>query len=444
MFLFLVEAFRISRWKFMKILLESFGCSTNRADGSTLAGCLASAGHEMVDSERDADLVIFNTCAVKGPTENRAIDACKRVRGDKKLIVAGCLPLVNFERLQKHVRFDAVVGPAAGEYIVELVERVGKGERIVALQHSLDFKPPLSLPRIEANPVVSVVPVCYGCLGSCSYCCVVFARGRLRSYPVQEIVERVRADLNAGFREFWLTAQDMGCYGRDIQTDLAQLLDEICNVQGDFKVRIGMMTPNRIIDILDRLVEVYANDKIFKFMHLPVQSGNDTVLKQMHRLYSVHDFWATVKKVKKSLPTLTLSTDIICGFPGEDSNAFEDTLNLIDEIKPDIVNVSKFFARPKTAAAEMKDVIPATEIKRRSSMATALAKKISFERNEQWLGWKGEILVDEIGKIPGSMVGRNSAYKPIAVDGTKELLSKTITVKVVKAFPTYLAGDVLQ
>jgi MiaB-like tRNA modifying enzyme len=444
MFLFLVEAFRISRWKLVKILVKSFGCSTNRADGSTLAGCLATAGHEIVDSARDADLVIFNTCAVKGPTESRAIDACKRVRGDKKLIVAGCLPLVNFERLRKHVWFDAVVGPAAGEYIVELVERVGKGERIVALQHSLDFKPPLSLPRIEANRVVSVVPVCYGCLGSCSYCCVVFARGRLRSYPVQEIVERVRADVNVGFREFWLTAQDMGCYGKDIQTDLAQLLDEICKVQEDFRVRVGMMTPNRIIDILDKLVEIYANDKIFKFMHLPVQSGNENVLKQMHRLYSVNDFKAIVKKAKKSLPTLTLSTDVICGFPGEDGNAFEDTLNLIAEFKPDIVNVSKFFARPKTAAAKMKNVVPATEIKRRSGMATTLAKKISFERNKQWLGWKGKIVVDEIGKIPGSVVGRNFAYKPIAVDGTKDLLGKTLAVKVVKAFPTYLAGEVLQ
>jgi threonylcarbamoyladenosine tRNA methylthiotransferase CDKAL1 len=397
----------------------------------------------IVDSANDADLVIFNTCAVKGPTENRAIDACKRLHGDKKLIVTGCLPLVNFERLQKNVRFDAAVGPAAGEYIVELVSRVGKGEKVVDLKRALNSKPALSLPRIEASPVVSVIPVCYGCLGSCSYCCVVFARGQLRSYPVKEIVERVQEDLKAGFREFWLTAQDTACYGRDIQTNLARLLEEICNVHGDFKVRVGMMTPNRTIDILEKLVEIYEDEKIFKFMHLPIQSGNDTVLKQMNRFYLVNDFTTIVKKVRKSLPTLTLSTDVICGFPGEDKKAFEDTLNLIAEVKPDITNVSKFFSRPKTPAADMKNVVPPAEIKERSSMAAALAKRISYDRNKQWLGWKGEILVDEIGKISGSMVGRNSAYKPIAVNGTSELLGKTVNVRVAKAFPTYLVGVVL-
>lgn len=409
-----------------------------------MAGCLSEAGYELVGSLEHADLVIYNTCAVKGPTENRMIDACRRVQREKKLIVAGCLPLINLERLQKTVHFDAAIGPAAAEQIVEIVKSVSNGDTVLALEGALDRRPPLDLPRAQVKPVVSVIPVCYGCLGSCSYCCVTFARGRLRSYSVEEIVERVREDVKAGLREFWLTAQDTGCYGRDIESNLAELLEAVCSVKGDFKVRVGMMTPNWIIDTLEELIRAFEDDKIFKFLHLPVQSGNDEVLKQMRRFYSSDDFRTIVQRFRDAFPTLSLSTDVICGFPGEDEQAFRDTLNLIEEVKPDIVNVSKFFARPKTFAVEMKDVVPLSEIKARSAATATLAKKIAFERNKLWIGWKGLILVDEVGKIPGSLVGRNFAYKPIAVRGPADLLGKTIDVRVAKTFPTYLAGEIAE
>jgi len=428
----------------MQILVKSYGCSTNHADGFALAGCLFQAGYKLVDSEEDADVVIYNTCAVKGPTENRVVDACKRLGRNKKLIVAGCLPLVNFERLQQAVQFDAVVGPGAGEQIVEIVRRVSNGDRVLALQGALESKPRLSLPRIQASQVVSVIPICYGCLGSCSYCCVVFARGRLRSYSVQEVVDRVREDVKRGFREFWLTAQDTGCYGRDNGTNLARLLEAVCGVEGDFKIRVGMMTPNMVKDILHELVEVFKSEKVFKFLHLPVQSGNDDVLRQMRRFYSVEDFRNIVGEVRKNFPMLSLATDIICGLPGEDEQAFQDTLGLIEEVKPDVVNVSKFYARPKTSAAKMKHVVSLAEAKRRSTIATTLARKIVFDKNKQWLGWKGKTLVDEIGKVSGSLIGRNPAYRPIVIKGTSDFLGKTINVKVVKVFPTYLAGEILE
>ena len=427
----------------MHVFVKSFGCSANLADGEVLAGCLAEAGFELAYSVSAADMVIYNTCAVKGPTENRMVEILKRAPQGKKVIVAGCLPLISFERLCREVRFDGAVGPATGEGIVNVVKRVLEGEKVIELDGALNAKPVLSLPRLRSNPVISVVPVNYGCLGACAYCCVVFARGHLRSYTVEEVLERVRKDLAAGAKEFWVTSQDTACYGRDIGTNLAALLKALGDVEGDFKVRVGMMTPNMVTDILDNLIEAFKNEKVFKFVHLPVQSGDDKVLKRMRRFYTAGDFIEIVSAFRAAFPEITLATDVICGFPDETREAFEKTLGLIGEVKPDIANVSKFFARPRTAAAEMRGAfVELAEIKRRSTAAAQLAKRISFERNQHWIGWAGEVLIDEKGKIPNSWIGRNFAYKPIVVKGSANLLGKTLNVKITKTFSTYLAGTI--
>lgn len=429
----------------MHVFLKSFGCSANLADSEVLTGCLAEAGFKLAHSATAADIVIYNTCAVKGPTENRMIEIIKRAPHRKKVIVAGCLPLINFERLCQETRFDAAVGPAAADRIVNIVKRVLRGEKVIELEGAANAKPALNLPRLRSNPVISVVPVNYGCLGACVYCCVVFARGHLRSYTIKEVTEQVRKDLAAGAKEFWITSQDTACYGRDIGVNLAVLLNALGDVKGDFKIRVGMTTPNMVTDILDNLIEAFKDEKIYKFVHLPVQSGDDEILKRMQRFYTVRDFKKIVNAFRSAFPEITLATDVICGFPGETPEAFENTLKLIGEIKPDIVNVSKFFARPKTVAAEMRDeFVELVEIRRRSKAAVISAKKIAFERNQRWVDWIGEILIDEKGKIPGTWVGRNFAYKPITVKSSANLLGKNLNVRVVRAFSTYLAGAVVE
>ena len=428
----------------MQVFVRSFGCSANTADGEVLAGCLAQAGFQLAASESEADVLIYNTCAVKGPTENRIIDAMKRAPKGKKLIVAGCLPMISFERLMREVRFDGAVGPSVGKGIVNVVARVLDGEKVVELG-GLDSKPKLDLPRVKSNPVVSIVPVNYGCLGSCAYCCVVFARGHLRSYSIKEVAERVQSDFAAGAKEFWVTSQDTACYGKDLGSNLAELLEALDGLAGDFKVRVGMMTPNMVTDMQNRLVEAFRSEKVFKFLHLPVQSGDDETLKRMRRFYTATEFKHIVDAFRVEFPDLTLATDIIVGFPGETAEAFENTLKLLEEVKPDVTNVSKFFARPKTKAAEIKeDLVELGEIKRRSTVAAQLAKQVSFERNQRWVGWVGEVLVDEKGKVEGSWVGRNFAYKPVAIKSTDNLLGKTLRVKVAEAFATYLKGAIAE
>ncbi len=427
----------------MRVFVKSYGCSANLADGEVLAGCLANAGYELVASTSEADVVVYNTCAVKGPTENRIIETLRRVPSKKKVIVAGCLPLINFERLHREVRFNGVVGPAAGKRIVDVVERVLEGGKIVELDNALSTMPKLTLPRVKSNAVTSILPVNYGCLGACAYCCVIFARGHLRSYAIEELTEKVRKDLATGAKEFWVTSQDTACYGRDIGTNLAALLNALGNVEGYFRVRVGMMTPNMVTDILDALIGAFRNNKVFKFLHLPVQSGDDQVLRRMQRFYRVQDFKEIVAAFRAAFPEITIATDVICGFPSETKESFENTLGLIREMKPDIVNVSKFFARPRTAAAAMQDeFVDLAEIKRRSTQIAKLVKRISLQRNQRWKDWTGEVLIDEKGKVLDSWIGRNFSYKPVAVKSSENLLGKSLQVKVMKAFSTHLAGTI--
>jgi MiaB-like tRNA modifying enzyme len=371
------------------------------------------------------------------------IEILRRVPKDKKLVVAGCLPLINWERLSKEVRFDGVVGPAWGGRIVEIVDRVSRGEKMVALDDAECALPSLSLPRERLSPVISIIPISYGCLGSCAYCCVTFARGHLRSYGIEEIVQRAKSDVGSGMLELWITSQDTACYGRDRGTNLAGLLRALCKLQGDFKIRVGMMTPDHVRDILGELVETYQDGHVFKFVHLPVQSGDDEVLRRMRRFYSVEDFMRIVEAFRARFPEITLSTDVICGFPGESVEASERTLRLIEAVKPDVVNVSKFAARPRTVAAEMtEDFVPAGEIRRRSRLMASLARRVALERNKRWVGWRGVVVVDEVGKVAGSLVGRNYAYKPIAIRSREKLLDRTVQAKVVRAFSTHLEGEI--
>jgi len=422
-----------------RVYLKSFGCSANLANSEVIAGCLSDAGFVLVKDPQDAEFLVYNTCAVKSQTENRIIDILRKAPKDKQLIVTGCLPVINFERLENEVDFDGVTGPAPGAKIVDVLCCVSAGEKIVSLGDVL--KSDLCLPRVPVNPVVSIIPINYGCLGDCSYCCVHFARGRLRSNPVEEVVERVKRDLVYGVKEFWLTSQDTACYGKDIGTSLADLLGRVCEFEGNFFVRLGMMNPEHVLAMLDDLIEAYKNEKVFKFLHLPVQSGDNTVLKLMNRHYTVDDFKRIVLAFREEIPQLTLSTDVICGFPGESREAFELTKKLVAEVQPDVVNVSKFFSRPRTPAQKLSPIAP-KELNRRSRELAELSRRISFEKNRAWIGWEGPVLFDELGKCE-SWMGRNFAYKPVVINAGESLLGRFVQVRVVNALSTYLEVEIV-
>lgn len=428
-----------------RVFIKSYGCSTNLSDSEVLAGCVIKAGDTLVETLESADIVIVNTCAVKGPTENRILSFLKTIPPNKKMIITGCLPMINLKRIIKEVRFNAVTGPASGNNIVKILAQLSESKQIINLKNAELAKPSLNLPRVRVNPVIGIVPINYGCLGSCAYCCVVSARGALRSYAISEIIHHIENNLMKGVKEIWITSQDTACYGKDLSINLPLLLNRICKIKGNFKIRVGMMRPDQIAKDVESLIEAFKHNKIFKFLHLPIQSGNEQVLTTMNRFMAIKEYKDLIFSIRKAFPKITLATDIICGFPGESTEAFTQTLTLLKEVQPDIINISKFFPRPGTPASKMqKHFVSAQEINNRTRLAAELAQKIAREKNKLWINWTGQILIDEIGKKINSWIGRNFAYKPIVLKNIhSKILGLTLQIKVVQAFNTYLEGTII-
>jgi len=222
-----------------------------------------------------------------------------------------------------------------------------------------------------------------------------------------------------------------------INTNLVALLKEIVAIDKKFMIRIGMMNPNHALEMLNDLIEIYKNEKIFKFIHIPVQSGNNDILKMMKRKYTVEDFTKIVDTFRNSFDKITISTDIIAGFPTETKEQFQESVRLIDRIKPDVVNISRYSARPGTDAAKMEQ-LKGEETKERSRSLTQSFDWAAFRVNKTWEKWSGTILIDEVGKNDTS-VGRNFAYKPIVVKGIYKL-GDEIKVKILDVTKHYLIG----
>ncbi len=424
-----------------KIYLETHGCSANFADSEIMAGLLKEADFELVGKPENADLIILNTCNVKTPTSNKMINRIKFLaKFGKPLIIAGCMPKTERERIEKISPNASLIGPDSILKIVEAVEQTLKGKKVVLLDEILFDK--LGYPRIRKNPVIGIVPIASGCLSYCTYCITRFSRGRLRSYPEEKIIEEIKRFLKEGAKEIWITSQDNSVYGFDKRTNLANLLNKICKIDEKFFVRVGMMNPSYIKFFLNELIEAFKCEKIFKFIHIPVQSGSNRILTRMKRGYTREEFLEIVEKFKKEIRRITISTDVIVGFPGETDEDFEETIELIKEVRPDIVNISKFGARPGTEAAKLKQLSPKI-VKKRTRELYELVRKIQLENNKKWINWEGEVLIDEIGTKEGTFVGRNFAYKPIVVKGN-ELLGKFVKVKVEKALSNYLLGILIK
>ena len=423
-----------------RIFIEVYGCAANMADWEMAAGLLGEAGHSIVPDPEGADAYVVLTCTVKTPTENKVV---KRIRGlsemEGSLVVAGCMPKAQRDLVAEVAPGASMVGPDDLLSIVDVVESALAGVRVEAVDGGpLDKS---CLPRVRRNPVIHIAPIASGCLGDCSYCIVKRARGRLHSFPSEMIVEDARCALEGGCRETWVTAEDTASY-RDGDVRLPGLLDLITGLEGRFYVRVGMMTPNQAEPILDDLIEAYRSDKVFKFLHVPVQSGNDEVLRRMNRRYTVADFRGLVARFREAIPDLSLSTDIICGFPGETEGQFADSVRLVEELGPDTLNISRFWPRPGTEAADLDGQLHGRETKKRSRELSSLWRSMLAERNRSWVGWEGEALIDEEGRDE-TMVGRNLAYKPIVVR-TPMQLGDIVTVKITEAKSSYLLGEPLQ
>lgn len=422
----------------MKAYIESYGCSASQAEGFAIKKILSDS-FSVTDNATDATIMIINTCAVKEQTETKMFRRISELNEIRKknggiLIVSGCLPKIQADKILEIDSEIKMVGPRE-------INKIGE---LLGLDEKLDEFIGPEQEQISGNDIIDIVPISIGCLGNCSYCATKIARGSLSSFSVKDIVNRVKKSVLAeGKKEIWLTSQDTAVYGKDIKLNLAKLLTEITKIKGAFKIRVGMMNPFAIVDYLDEFLDVFTHEKIFKFLHIPVQSGNDEVLKNMNRMYTAREFALLIEKIREKVPDVTIATDFIVGFPEESIEQFEDSIKLMEEINPDVINISRFGVRKGTAAEKMKDMV-SREKTNRSRKMTAIAKEIKKKRNLELIEREFEIFIDETGQA-GSMIGRNDYYKPVVVKGIgKEMLGKKMYVKIVDANINYCVGETIE
>ncbi|MEM2062859.1 MAG: tRNA (N(6)-L-threonylcarbamoyladenosine(37)-C(2))-methylthiotransferase [Candidatus Nitrosocaldus sp.] len=391
----------------IKVWLEVYGCSSSISDGEIIAGAIASNGYELAGSFEEADASIIVTCVVKDATANRMVERIKHL-SSKPLVVAGCMAKAEPERVKRLNPKASILAPNAIERVGDALTSALSGRGIALLDDSIKSK--VGLPRIRVNPVISIVQIGSGCLSECTFCETRLAKGKLTSYRAGDIVRQVREDIEQGCKEVWLTSTDNGAYGRDIGTNLAELIKAVCSIDAEFMIRVGMMNPQYLPSMLDDLIEVYRDDKVFKFLHIPVQSGSDRVLRLMRRGHRASTFIDIARRFKRELKHCTIATDMIVGFPGESEEDFKASIDLLLEVEPDVVNVSKYSARPNTEASSMEQ-LSRKVVNERSRVMHSIVSKVCYSRNILWKGWEGIVLIDEL--VDGGLQGRNFAYKPI-------------------------------
>lgn len=404
----------------MKAYVEAYGCTLNIGESREVEDLLLSSGWELVDSPGDADMAVLATCVVVAKTERAMLKRVHALSSARRLVITGCMATACREAAERAAPGAEFVPPGDVELFRRLVDRVGPGA----------VRP--------ASSGFAIVPLATGCMGECAYCITRLARGGLRSRPAEAVLRAVASAVRTGPREVRLTAQDTACYGHDIGADLPSLVSGICALPGDFRLRVGMMNPKSAVPIAGRLAGMYLEPKVFKFLHLPVQSGSDRVLTTMRRGYCVRDFLQVIDTVRSEVPDVSLSTDIIVGYPGETEEDHEASLDLIRRTMPDIVNVTKFSPRPGTEAARARDRVDGNTVKDRSREITEVRFDAALRVNKSWTGRELRVLATEPGKS-GTTLLRTDEYRQVVVRGSLEL-GRYYDIIVEDATPTYLLG----
>ncbi len=403
-----------------RFYIETYGCTQNQSESMILEQVFSRffLKGESVD---DADVVILNTCGVKTNTEDKIVARVKKLYPKKNVILTGCLLKINKPRLQQ-----------IGSELV-LFSNLNYNKRFHDLFKGI-------LPGQDGNLPYSIsFPISQGCTGDCTFCAVKFARGKVKSYPIDKIVKNIKKSIRVGFKEIYLTSQDTAAFGKDTKKfDLVDLMEQVARIPGKFKVRIGMMNPDNLLPIIDRFMDVLNEYEVFyKFVHIPVQSGSNRILERMKRDYVIEEFISIINKIRSKIPKIVISTDIIVGFPGETLEDFNQTLDLVEKIRFDIINISKYGDRKNTEASRMKNKISTSEKKRRSSILSKLHNKIFIEKNKQWINWSGDVLITHKNK-KGYYHARNPYYKMILLEDGK--VGAFASAKIIRIDKKHLIG----
>ncbi|XP_078614913.1 threonylcarbamoyladenosine tRNA methylthiotransferase-like isoform X1 [Branchiostoma floridae x Branchiostoma japonicum] len=427
------------------IYVKTWGCSHNNSDGEYMAGQLAAYGYRITDAPSAADLWLLNSCTVKNPAEDHFRNTITRAqREDKKVVVAGCVP--QGQPRAKYLKGLSVIGVQQIDRVVEVVEETLKGHSVRLFGQKKDHGKKLGgakldLPKIRKNPLIEIIAINTGCLNQCTYCKTKHARGELGSYPPEEIVSRARQSFEEGVVEIWLTSEDTGAYGKDIGVTLPELLWRLVEVIPEgCMLRVGMTNPPYILEHLEEMAKILSHPRVYAFLHVPVQAASDSVLMDMRREYCLADFKQVVDFLKERVPAVTIATDVICGFPTETAEDFEETLQLVEEYKFPSLFINQFFPRPGTPAAKMQRV-PPQEVKRRTKAISELFQ--SYRPYDHKVGEIQNVLVTEESHDKKFYVAHNKYYDQVLVPKDEKLLGKMVTVEITSTGKHYLMGRLL-
>tara|TARA_Y100000310_G_scaffold337331_1_gene424146 strand:- start:407 stop:1624 length:1218 start_codon:yes stop_codon:yes gene_type:complete len=401
------------------IYIETYGCTANRNNSEILKGKLIQQGHKITNNLEIAETIIINTCIVKGKTENkifRRIQDLAKTYPNKQMLVSGCMTETNKKEIRK-------LNPKA---------------------NFLELNKKLLIPKIPDNKLIGITQISEGCFGNCTYCKTRLAKGKLKSFDMNDIVKSVENDLKAGAKEIWITSQDNANYGMDQDNKkqkLPELLNKILDLKHRFKLRLGMMDPNNVLPILDNLIEIYKNKKIYKFIHIPIQSASNKVLKDMNRIYNIEDVEQIIEKFRKQIPDIVISTDIIVGYPTESEKDHDKNIEFIRKFKPDVFNLSKMSIHKKTLAEKLKP-LDIKIISKRTTELMKIHRETALENKQKYLGKNINIFINK--KLEKNLFeGRDKNYNIIIIKSDNNILGKNVNVKIDKIGVHHMIGEVI-
>ena len=426
----------------MKIFIDTLGCQMNKYDTEKILGMLSHFDYIETNNENDADLFIVNTCAIRQLSADKAysrlgnwgrIKKERKLQGkNTKIVIAGCVAQLEGENLLKKFPYlDLVIGPQNIYELPDLLKQINKNRICATKEKNTTEEQNYEIKR-EKN-VNAWLSIMEGCNNFCSYCVVPYTRGRERSRSVEAIIKEAKDILSKGYKEITLLGQNVDSYGKNIEgkPNFAKLLRELDALEGKFRIRFTSSYPT---DITDEVIETVKNSKkICECFHIPMQSGNDRVLKAMNRRYNVEQYKNIVQKIRKNIKNVTITSDFIAGFPGETEEEFLDTINIIDELELDYSNTAAYSPRPITKAGKMTDLsIDEETKKKRLQILNEKVKEAHLKSNEKYIGKTLEILID--GIKDGVFQGRTRNNKVVHLTDNKEYkIGQFVDVEIEKA-----------
>jgi len=432
--------------------IMTFGCQQNEADSERIAGMAEAMGYEILSSPEKAYLIVVNTCAIREHAEQKALSIIGQYKHIKnknpELVIAVCGCMVTQEHRVNDIKFkypyvDFVFSTAAIHKLPQLlVEKQKKGKRLYCTDEEYSVAEGLPIRR-ESN-YRAWVSIMYGCNNFCTYCIVPYVRGRERSRRKEEIISEVRGLVAEGYKDITLLGQNVNSYGKDMgfDYDFADLLDELAQIEGDYKLHFMTSHPK---DATKKLVDVIArNERVAKQFHLPLQSGSDVILKKMNRHYQLDKYLEIVDYMKEQIPDIVITSDIIVGFPGETEEDFQGTLDTLKRVRYDMIYSFIYSPRKGTPAAQMDDQVPSSVQSERFNRLLNLQNEIAFEINQKHLGQTIRVLCDGKSKNnPDVLCGRTEGNKIVLFEGSADNEGKYLNIRITKCETFALIGEIV-